>query len=46
MPIAVMATWRARPGQEGGVIQILQGLAPLCRTEPGNLFLPGPAVPG
>ncbi|GCD89912.1 putative quinol monooxygenase [Nocardioides sp. LS1] len=38
MPYVVSATWTAEPGQEAVVLDAIEKLAPLSRTEPGNRF--------
>jgi len=38
MAFVVAATWKAKPGEEGRILQIIKIMTPLSRQEPGNLF--------
>jgi autoinducer 2-degrading protein len=33
----VVAIWKARPGEEGRIQEVLRAMTPLSRQEPGNL---------
>jgi quinol monooxygenase YgiN len=38
MPFVVIATWKARPGKEALVREVIAAMTPPSRREPGNLF--------
>jgi quinol monooxygenase YgiN len=37
MAFVVVAIWKARPGEEGRIREVLRIMTPLSRQEPGNL---------
>jgi quinol monooxygenase YgiN len=37
MAFVVAATWKARPGQEARILEVIKLMTPLSRREPGNL---------
>jgi quinol monooxygenase YgiN len=38
MAFVVLATWKAKPGEAGRIVEVIKTLTPLSRAEPGNLF--------
>jgi len=38
MAFVVAATWKAKPGEEGRILEVIKIMTPLSRREPGNLF--------
>lgn len=38
MAFVVIATWKARPGEERRIREVIATMTPLSRAEPGNLF--------
>ena len=38
MAFVVAATWKAKPGEDGRIREIIAIMTPLSRNEPGNLF--------
>jgi quinol monooxygenase YgiN len=37
MAFVVAATWKARPGQEDRILDVIKLMTPLSRREPGNI---------
>jgi quinol monooxygenase YgiN len=37
MAFVVVAIWKARPGEEGRIREVIRTMTPLSRAEPGNL---------
>ncbi len=38
MAFVVAAIWKAKPGEEGRIQEVVRIMTPLSRKEPGNLF--------
>lgn len=38
MAFVVIATWKARPGEEARIREVIARMTPLSRAEPGTLF--------
>ena len=38
MAFVVAAIWKARPGEDGRIQEVIRIMTPLSRREPGNLF--------
>ena len=38
MAFVVAATWKAKPGEEERIREVIRLMTPLSRNEPGNLF--------
>lgn len=38
MAFVVAAIWKAKPGEEGRIQEVIRTMTPLSRREPGNLF--------
>jgi len=38
MAFVVAAIWKAKPGEENRVVEVIKTLTPLSREEPANLF--------
>lgn len=38
MAFVVAAIWKAKPGEEGRIQEVIRIMTPLSRREPGNLF--------
>jgi quinol monooxygenase YgiN len=45
MAFVVVATWKARPGEEDRIAKIIEVLTPLARAEEKNLFFQGQVDP-
>jgi quinol monooxygenase YgiN len=38
MAFVVAAIWKAKPGEEGRILEVIKTMTPLSRAEEGNLF--------
>lgn len=38
MAFVVAATWKAKRGEEGRIVEVIKTMTPLSRAEPGNLY--------